>query len=234
MIIKNKIYNINCLEGMKNIYNNSVDIVISSPPYKNSDNWSRDLMFDCFTEVFRILKDNSLFFLNFGHLSEDKRRAFKTLELAIDANFKLNDTITWIKNHFTPLRGNNLNNLTEFIFLLYKGEMPNIDRLSIGVPYQDESNAKRYNNGKNLRCGGNVWYIDIPTITNKSQRLHKDEFPLELPLRCLKLSGLKEGICLDPFSGSATTALAAKQLGLHYIGFEKDKYNWEIGNRRLL
>jgi site-specific DNA-methyltransferase (adenine-specific) len=234
MLEINKIYNESCLDGLKKITNNCCNIIVTSPPYKNSDNYSEELIYNCFSELYRVLKSNSLFFLNFGHLKEDKFRPFRVCQIALECGFKLSDTITWIKNHFTPLNGNkNLNNLTEFIFILYKGEMPNLNRLSIGVSYQDLSNAKRYNNGLNLRCGGNVWYINIPTITNKSQRLHKDEFPLELPLKCIKLSGIKSGILLDPFAGSATACLAAKQLGLDYIGFEKNKDYYDISNKRL-
>jgi hypothetical protein len=59
--------------------------------------------------------------------------------MALNYTFKLNDTIVWVKNHFTPLSGKkHLNNLTEFIFVLYKGKMPDLDRLSIGVPYKDK------------------------------------------------------------------------------------------------
>ncbi len=234
MLSPNQIYNLDCVEGMKQVPDNSISIAISSPPYKSKDNFSELLMNDCFLELYRVLKPNSLFFLNFGHLSEDKFRPFKVCEIAIFCGFKLNDTVTWIKNHFTPLADNkHLNNLTEFIFLLYKGEMPDLDRLSIGCEYKDKSNAKRYNNGKDLRCAGNVWNINIPTITKKSQRLHKDEFPLELPLRCIKLSGLKQGTLIDPFCGSATSLLVAKQLGLDYIGFEKNENYFKIAQERL-
>ena len=214
----------------------SVDLIITSPPYKTKDGYTEQLMRQVFNGCYDVLKTGGLFFLNFGHLSEDKFRPFNVCQFAIDSGFDLNDTIVWIKNHFTPLRGpKRLNNLTEFIFLLYKGEaMPDMDRLAIGVPYKDVSNAKRYNNGINLRCPGNAWNIDYETIRSREAKLHPDRFPAELPIRCIKLAGLKPGsIVLDPFMGSGTTGIAAKNLGMDFIGIEiSDKY-FEIANRRL-
>lgn len=204
----------------------SIDICITSPPYKDSDGYSEKLMCNVFRGVYQDLKPNSLFFLNFGHLAEDKFRPFRVCQLALEAGFQLNDTIIWVKNHYRPIQGSKkLNNLSEFIFMLFKGKMPNIDRLAIGVPYKDKSNVKRFAGGQDLKCGGNIWYIPYDTIQDKSEKLHNDRFPLELPTRCLKLSGLKSGVCLDPFSGSGTTCLAAKQQGLSYIGVEKDFAN---------
>lgn len=234
LVESNQIYNQDCVEGLKIIPDNSIDLCITSPPYKEKDGYNPTQLFVLFGQLYRTLRENSLFFLNFGHLKEDKFRPFFACELAIAAGFKLNDTIIWIKNHYTPLGGSkNLNNLTEFIFVLYKGQMPDLDRLSIGIPYQDKSNIGRYSN-KDLKCGGNVWYINIPTITKKSQRLHKDEFPIELPLRCIKLANLKSNsVVIDPFSGSGSTCLASKKLGYNYLGFELNQKYFEIANERL-
>jgi len=152
----------------------------------------------------------------------------------MNRGFQLNDPIIWVKNHYKPIQGKKrLNNLTEFIFLLYKKQMPSLDRLSIGVPYIDKTNAKRFNNGQDLHCAGNVWYINYPTINNKNEKLHHDMFPLELPERCIKLSGLKNGIVLDPFIGSGTTALASLKCGLNFIGIEKNKSNCEVAIERI-
>jgi site-specific DNA-methyltransferase (adenine-specific) len=231
---KNKICHGKNLDLLVRIPKNSIDLWITSPPYKEEDGYNSYLMGLIAIESFRTLKDNSLFFLNFGHLSDNKHRPFTVCNYGRSAGFELNDTIIWVKNHYTPLNGKkHLNNLTEFIFLLNKGEMPDLDRLSIGIPYKDKSNIGRYSN-KDLKCGGNVWYIDIPTITKKTQRLHKDEFPEELPLRCIKLSGLKKGVVIDPFSGSFTTQIAAQRLGLDWLGVDSNYDNCQIAQERFL
>ena len=222
--------NINLLEKFSN---NSIDLIITSPPYKDKDGYNPYTMGLTAIKTFDKLKDNAFLFLNFGHLKEDKYRPFRVCNYFITSGFKLADTITWVKNHYTPLNGKkNLNNLTEFIFMLYKGEMPDMDRLSIGVEYKDKSNVGRYSD-RDLKCGGNVWHIDIPTITKKSQRLHKDEYPVKLPENCIKLSGLKQGVVLDVFGGSGTTAFAAQKLGLNWITVDKNYTHCQTAQDRF-
>ena len=203
----------------------SVDLVITSPPYKNVDGYTKDLIRTVFTECFRLQKNNTLAFINFGHLKEDKNRPFEVKDILLDIGYKLYDTIIWVKNHYTPLRGNNLNNLYEFIFMMYKGEMPTMNRLAIGIPYTDKSNIGRYSD-KDIKCRSNLWFVNYKTIQNKSDKLHKDRFPVEIPELCIKLSDIPDGsIVLDPFAGSGSTGVAAKKLNKNYILLEKDKNN---------
>lgn len=224
----NELFLGDCRQVLKSLPENSIDLCITSPPYKSKDGFSEDLMFDTFTETYRLQRNNSLFFLNFGSLAEDKFRPFKVCQLAIEAGYILNDTIIWIKNHYKPIQGKRrLNNLTEFIFLLYKNKMPELDRLAIGIPYADKSNAKRFNGGIDLHCGGNVWYIDYPTINKASQKAHPDRFPLELPQRCIKLCGYPVQKVLDPFCGAGTVGIACKELKKDFIGIEKQECHFK-------
>lgn len=215
------------------IPDNSIDLTITSPPYKDSDNYHGIDFKSLFDQIFRVHKKDSLLFLNFGHLAEEKERPFKVLFKALEAGWKLNETITWTKTQYSPIQGKRrLNNLTEFIFLLYKGKMPELDRLSIGVPYQDKSNIGRYAD-KDLKCRGNNWIIPYETIQNKSEKLHIDRFPLQLPDMCIKLSGIKTGVVLDIFGGSGTTGVAAKNNNLDYILFEKNEKYKSIFESRI-
>lgn len=223
----------------------SVDLIITSPPYKDSDGYTPELMREVFQEAFRVLKRGSLLFMNFGHLAEDKLRPFKAAQIIESLGFHCNETITWVKNHYRPIQGNKrLNNLTEFVFefekdenepvfLFHKDKMPDLDRMAIGVPYADKSNAKRFACGRDLKCGGNTWYIPYETIQKSAQKLHNDRFPVELPERCIKLSGLKQGVVLDFFGGSGTTGVAAENLGLNYILIEKNPAHIETAKTRL-
>lgn len=219
---------------LKSMEDNSIDLIITSPPYKDRDGFSYAFMRDVFRELYRVQKENTLFFLNFGALAEDKFRPYATCKIAMDCGFKLNDTIVWVKNHYKPIQGKRrVNNLTEFIFVLYKGKMPLLNRLAIGVPYVDKTNANRFNKGLDLHCAGNVWYINYETINSSEEKLHNDRFPEELPNRCIKLSGLKDGTVIDPFSGSGTVGVSAKKHGLNYIGIEKNIEHFETSKKRL-
>ncbi len=231
-----KLYNQDFLIGAELLDDESINLIVTSPPYKDSDGFSYPWMRKIWVEMRRLLSKDGLIFLNFGHLAEDKFRPFKVCEQALELGFQLNETITWKKNHYRPIQGKKrLNNLTEFIFVLHKGKMRDLDRLAIGVPYKDKSNVKRFANGRDLKCRGNHWEINYETIQNKKDKLHNDRFPLELPLNCIKLANLKEDdtIC-DPFLGSGTTACAAKICNKKFIGFEINNKNFEIALKRIL
>ena len=216
-----------CIEGMSQIDKNSVDSIITSPPYKDEDGYTDELMITWLEQAYRILKNNSALFMNFGHLAGFKSRAFRVAMMAEDAGFTWNDTITWVKNHYRPIQGNKrVNNLTEFIFVLTKGK-PTFDRLAIGIPYTDKSNIGRFAE-QDLKCRGNVWPLKYKTVQSKEQKRHNDRFPVDLPLWCLRLVGLDKGsLVIDPFSGSGTTGIACGLLGLNYIGYELNKKHVE-------
>ncbi len=234
MLELNKIYNQNCVGGLGMLSNSVADICITSPPYKDVDDFSYTLIHDAFWQCQRVLKKNSLCFVNFGHLAGFKSRPFDVVSIIEEIGFTFQETFVWVKNHYKPIQGTKrVNNLTEFIFMFSEGEMPDLNRLSIGIPYKDKSNIGRFAEN-DLKCAGNVWNIKYETIQKSSQKLHPDRFPIELPLRCLKLANLKlNSLVIDPFCGSATTLLAAKQSGHNYIGFEINENYYNIGIERL-
>ena len=111
-----------CVTGMSELDKSSVNCIVTSPPYKDEDGYTDDLMLAWLEQAYRILKPNSILFMNFGHLAGFKSRAFRVAMMAEDVGFVWNDTITWVKNHYRPIQGNKrVNNLTEFIFILTKG-----------------------------------------------------------------------------------------------------------------
>jgi site-specific DNA-methyltransferase (adenine-specific) len=230
----NKINLIDCKVGLKNLPDNCIDLTCCSPPYKNVDNYSEELIYDVASSLYRVHKPETLAFINFGHLAEDKFRPFRVCQIFLEVGWKLGETFTWVKNHYKPIQGSRrVNNLTEFIFMFYKENMPILDRLAIGVPYADKSNVGRYSN-KDLKCGGNVWYIPYDTITKSEQKGHNDRYPVLLPTKCIKLAKLdSQAIVLDPFSGSGSTAYAAKKLGYQYIGFEISEDHYKYSTERL-
>jgi len=204
----------------------TVDLVFTSPPYKDEDGFSLDLMARIARGLFRVVRDGGQVFVNFGHLASDKLRPFRVALAFEDAGWYPVDTVTWVKNHFKPIQGRTrVNNLSEFVFHFARGRNYTLDRLAAGVPYVDESNASRWKgaNGQNLRCGGNVWFIPYPTITRKRDRVHKYEFPVELPTRGIRLAGIPKGsLVLDPFMGAAGTGVAALQEGMDFAGVDQD------------
>lgn len=105
-----------------------------------------------------------------------------------------------------------------------EGNAP-VDRLAIGVRYQDPSNVGRWRTGASgVRCRGNTWFIPYETIQNREkERPHPATFPPRLPEMCLRLHGLDRiRTVADPFLGLGSTAVACAQLGVTFVGIEMD------------
>jgi DNA modification methylase len=74
-----------------------------------------------------------------------------------------------------------------------------------------------------------VW--EFPSVRANNE--HEAMFPIELPIRCIKLFSEQGDIILDPFMGSGTTAKACLELGRSYIGIEKEYKYVELANSKI-
>jgi len=198
------------------------------------------------TEVYRVLSDEGSLFLNIGAKPSDPGVPFEVLA-RLQNHFVLQNVIHWIKSiaiqkedvgnyphitgnigvgHFKPINSPRfINDCHEYIFHLTKHQNVKLDRLSIGVEYQDKSNIARWKSaGKDRRCRGNTWFVPYKTIKNRSkQRPHPATFPVKIPKMCIQLHGVENAnTVLDPFLGIGNTALACLELGIACIGFEID------------
>ena len=210
-----------------------------------------------FAGVQRVLSPQGSFFLNIGSKPQDPWGPFEVL-LCARKLFKLQNVIHWIKSiaiqkedvgdypgiqddvsvgHYKPINsGRFLNDCHEYVFHLTKtGEVP-LDRLGVGVPYQDKSNITRWKGVKeDLRCRGNTWFIPYKTIQSRElERPHPASFPVKLPEMCIRLHGLaRTKLVLDPFVGIGSSAVASARLGVGFVGFELDGEYFEAACRAL-
>ncbi len=85
------------------------------------------------------------------------------------------------------------------------------------------------------RCRGNSWFVPYDTIANREKHRgsHPATFPVALIEQCIKFSGAESGVLVDPFMGSGTSALAAINCGLDYIGFDVDPNYIEFAQDRI-
>jgi len=85
------------------------------------------------------------------------------------------------------------------------------------------------------RCRGNTWYIPYDTIANREKHRgsHPATFPVALVEDCVKFSGIQSGTLLDPFMGSGTSAIAAVNTGLDYMGFDIDQDYMNFATDRI-
>jgi len=212
-------------------------------------------------EAHRVLSDEGSLFLNVGVRPSEPWAAWDVASVFRE-HFHLQNVIHWIKSisiakqdagnyegltkditvgHYKPINSKRfLNDAQEYIFHFTKSGNVPLDRLAVGVPYQDPSNIKRWSaaNG-GLHCRGNVWFIPYPTIKFRStDRPHPATFPVRLPEMCIRLHGTdlirkNKGLVMDPFLGLGSSGVAAKRLGLDFVGFEVEPEYLEFAKRRI-
>jgi len=217
----NKIYNMDCLEGMKYIDDKSIDLVVTDPPYKlvqggctnkavtlkGATNLKSGNVFsdnsikfsDWIPEVYRVLKENSHCYI----MCNDRNLKELLIE-SENAGFKLLNILVWKKKRHSPNRYYLKN--AEFIVFLRKGK------------------AKNINNMGTFQC------LEIDNVENK---LHPSEKPVKLMEIFICNSSKSGDTVLDPFMGSGTVAISAINTGRKYIGFEINKEYYEVAKHRI-
>ena len=159
---------------------------------------------------------------------------------ATNASHREAATATHSFGHFKPINSARfLNDCHEYIFHFTKSGRVELNRLALGVPYQDKSNIARWSHtrGKDLRCRGNTWFVPYETIQSREkERPHPATFPVQLAQWCIKLHGASRvGSMLDPFLGIGNSAVAAQCSGVRrFIGFEIDDVYLAEAKRRIV
>jgi len=222
----NKIYCMDCLEGMKNIPDDSVDIIITSPPYninsKKYKNYKDNLTSEDYIsfiscvlkELLRITK--YYVFFNFQILKENRDEYYKIMN--IFQKF-LKCEFIWAKSNPVNISKNG-NVCRGFEYIMCYSKNDNKDMIF----KRGEYTQKNYVSNTIIKPINNE---------NKYSKVHKATFPLWLPKYFIKYFSNTNDIILDPFIGTGTTAVACKQLGRKFIGFEISPEYCKISNKRL-
>ena len=195
----------------------------------------------------RTLAPDGSLFLNVGAKPTDPWTALDIAQAA-RPHLALQNTLHWIKSvaidrdaagtaagldrdlalgHYKPINSPRfVNDCHEFIFHFSPSGRTPLDRLAVGVAYQDQSNVTRWQAASGgRRCRGNAWFLPYDTIQNRDKdRPHPATFPVRLPDFCLRLHGLARlGVVADPFLGLGSTAVACALLGVDFVGIELDR-----------
>ena len=215
------IYNKDVLEVVKEIKNESIDMIFTDPPYlinyktnyrknkkhkfcKEIEGDNNVLLIDNFIkEAYRILKNDTAMYICCSWKTSD---IFKSL--LTKHEFKIKNQIIWVKNNWTAgdLKGQ-FGQQYEIIYLAVKG--------------------KPKFNGKRIT---DVWYFD--RVSGKKQ-LHQNEKPVELVELCLEKHSKENDLIFDGFAGVGTTGTACNNLKRKYILCEIDKEYFNIMKDKL-
>tara|TARA_R110002096_G_scaffold91625_7_gene207279 strand:+ start:16183 stop:16950 length:768 start_codon:yes stop_codon:yes gene_type:complete len=199
---------------MKKLRDESIDLVVTSPPYnlgtnygKYKDNKSVEEYLEwCKTwagQIQRILKPDGSFFLNIGASPANPLLPHQLLLALTPELFTLQNTFHWVKSitvetrageevsvgHFKPINSKRfVNDCHEFVYhFTLEGNIP-LDRRGIGVEYVHKSNISRWGHtgGEDKRCRGNNWFVPYETIQKRSkERPHPATFPVKLASMCI-------------------------------------------------
>jgi site-specific DNA-methyltransferase (adenine-specific) len=217
----NRIYNMDCREGFKLIPDNSIDLIVTDPPYKTTSRGSsggtggilkeeinkrgkvfkhNDIEFnEWLPELYRVLKDTGHAYI----MSNNKNLKDMLIEIE-NAGFNIFKTLIWAKN--SAITNMYYMDSHEYIIFCRKGK------------------AKRINN-----CGTK----SVLNIDNPRNKVHPTQKPVELMKILIENSSNENDIVLDPFMGVGSTALAALKSNRQFIGFEIDENFYKIAEKRI-
>ena len=255
MVGRHLLYRGDCLRVLGGLAGDSVDVVVTSPPYnlglkygtyhdRRDETEYLDWLMECAGAIKRVMAPDGSFFLN---ITGSSARPWLPFELMVRLRslFHLQNHITWVKSisvgedslgHFKPIRSERyLHRNHEHIFHLTRSGAVPLKRLAVGVPYKDKTNIIRRGHSQDLRCRGDTWFIPYSTVQARSQKFnHPAAFPVMLPRMCIRLHGKRNPVVLDPFMGSGTSLIAAEEEGGRGIGIDLDSVYVSVARSRLV
>lgn len=234
MLPTNKIYNMDCLEGMKLIADKSIDMILCDLPYGTTAcKWDAIIPFEPLWEQYeRIIKDN-------GAIVLFCKQPFTTS--LINSNIKnFKYTLVWEKdNHDNPLMAKKrFLNITEDIAVFYKKQCTFNPQGIIKVDKETKQGRGKSLSQRNDREGSYIQeYTNYPKNILKFKRdlpnVHPTQKPVALFEYLIKTYTNEGEIVLDNCIGSGTTAIACINTNRNYIGFELEKKYYDIATERI-
>ena len=242
-----------CLEGLKLLDGNSIDLTVTSPPYDDLRKYNNNFDFENIAkELYRVTKDGGVVVWVVADKTKNGSETGTSFKQALffkDIGFNLHDTMIYMSDK-PPLTHNRYEQKFEYMFVFSKGKPKTFNPIMEECKYAgsdkkartfrhtgDELQETHIKNKVNKeKIKGNVWYFS--TGYNKSTKdiiafKHPAIFPEQLANDHI-ISWSNEGdTVLDIFSGSGTTAKMAKLNGRNFIGFEISKEYCEIAEERI-
>lgn len=241
-----------CVDKMKEISDNSIDLVVTSPPYDNIRDYLGNNTFDykeTLNQIYRILKWGAVTVWIVSDQTvngSETGTSFRQALYAMDVGFKLHDTMIWKKSTFAFPDKNRYYPVFEYMFIFSKG----IPKTFNGIEDRKNKHANQMIHGTSRQRDGslklsngtgkrkvkaigrrfNVWEINEEKA-NKTD--HPAVFPVQLVQDHIITWSNKGDLILDPFMGSGTTGMACVRTGRDFIGIEIEPKYFDIAQKRI-
>lgn len=251
----NIVYNEDCLDTMKRMEDGLINLIITSPPYNKSRSTSytekslatyqghyKDFndaksndeyiawTLERFAEFGRILKDNGVVCYNLSYSTDEIRMAelmwLVVSDVIKEGTFTLADTIVWKKRNATPnnVSPNKMTRICEFIFVFCK-------RKSFDTFHGNKKVISVSKKGQDIYDN---YYNFIEADNNDGAcEIHKATYSTQLCFQLLERYGIEGGVVYDPFMGTGTTAIAAIEQKMDFIGSEISAEYVQYANERI-
>ena len=257
---RNKIYNMDCVAGMKLLEDCSIDLTVTSPPYDNLRMY-KGYAFDfeaVAAELFRVTKDGGVlvWVVNDATIKgSETGTSFRQALHFKEIGWKLHDSMIYAKDSCPYPETTRYYPGFEYMFVLVKGKIKTVhliadkpnktsgDKVS-GTQRNADGTIRRLsavvkNTGRKIKPYGvrsNIWHYGMGYMKSAKDRIaykHPAIFPEKLAYDHIISWSNPGDVVLDPFMGSGTVAKMARLAGRDYIGFEISPEYCEIAEERL-
>ncbi len=232
-------------ESMAQLPDNSVHLMVTSPPYNVGKDYDTDLTLEeylaflkrVWAESYRVLVPGGRACINVANLG---RKPYIPLHVFIvrdmlDLRFLMRGEIIWDKGasasastawgSWQSAANPTLRDIHEYILVFSKGSFRRGRQEGDGDDRQDTISKDQF-----LEYTKSVWDFSAESARKIG---HPAPFPIELPYRLIQLYTFEEDVVLDPFMGSGQTALAALKAGRHFVGYEINAGYHELAGKRI-
>lgn len=233
------LFNGDCLEEMKKLKDNSVDLVLTDPPYGTTAcKWDSVIDFNLmWKELNRVTKENTAILIFGAEPYSSFLRCSNIKNFKYDWVWdKINKKTGFLNSKRQPLR------IVENISVFYRKQCNYYPIMTKGVPYTAKSSGgKTENYGKQkdkiVTVNNGLYYptqlVSIKGDCKKEGLLHSTQKCTELLEYLIRTYTLENETVLDFTMGSGSTGVAAKNLNRKFIGIEKDELYFRIAKARI-
>ena len=231
----NKIYNEDCLEGMKRIDDKSIDMILCDLPYGMTYNkWDTVIPLDRLWKQYkRVIKDNGAIVLTASQPFASELICSNRKLFRYEWIWEKENSTNFLNAKKNPLKKH------ENILVFYKKLPVYNPQMSKGKPYtavrKEKPSLNYYKNQKMAKTvsDGERYPISIIKFSRDKEKLHPTQKPVALFEYLIRTYTNERETVLDNCMGSGTTAIACLNTNRNFIGFELDEEYWKIANERI-